>query len=68
MEYNTSIRLFSAIITMIIMVFYGREMINEIIKGGMVADIPPVIIYVVLFSVIYFGTTLLIILGLVFIS
>lgn len=68
MDYNTSIRLCSIIITTVIMVVYGKEMINEIIKGGMVANIPPVIIYVVLFSVIYFGTTLLIILGTVFIS
>ena len=68
MDYNTSIRLCSAVITVIIMVFCGRELINEIIKGGMVAEIPPIVIYVVLFSVIYFLTTLLIILGLVFIS
>lgn len=68
MDYNTSIRLCSTIITVIIMVSYSRELINEIIKSGIVVDIPPIIIYVVLFSVIYFGTTLLIILGLVFIS
>lgn len=68
MDYNTSIRLCSIIITTVIMVVYGKEMINEIINGGMVSNIPPVIIYVVLFSVIYFGTTLLIILGTVFIS
>ena len=68
MDYNTSIRLCSAIITVVIMVSCGRELINEVIKGGMLVDIPPIIIYVVLFSVIYFLTTLLIILGLVFIS
>lgn len=68
MDYNTSIRLCSAIITMIIMVSCGREIINEIIKGGMVVGIPPIVIYIMLFSFIYFGTTLLIILGLVFIS
>ena len=68
MDYNTSIRLCSAIITVIIMVFCGRELISDIIKSGMLIDIPPIIIYVVLFSVIYFLTTLLIILGLVFIS
>lgn len=68
MDYNTSIRLCSVIITVIIMVSCGRELINEIIKGSMVAEIPPIIIYVILFSVIYFLTTLLIILGLVFIS
>ena len=67
MDFNTSVRLASSIITVLIMVFYGRELISYIMKGLLV-DVPPIIIYVVLFSIIYFLTTLLIMLGLVFIS
>ncbi len=68
MDTETILRIMTVIVTALILCFDGRTMINEIMKGGQLNGVPPFMVYVVLFSVIYFVVRLLLIIGIMFLK